>query len=57
MGVDSQSFIVLLLYLPKSLGISVDICIAEFQSEHAFDFIPALSCLGGLIDECTGEAT
>ena len=56
MHVGSQSFIAFLLYFHKSQGISVDICIAEFQSQGAFDIIPALPCLGGLTDECVGEA-
>ena len=34
----------------------MDICIVEFQSLHAFDFIPALPCLGGLADESMDEA-
>ena len=34
----------------------MDISIAEFQSQDTFDFILALSCLGGLPDECAGEA-
>ena len=56
MDLGSQSFIVLLLYLHKSWGINVDIGIAEFQSQDAFDFIPALPCLSGLVDECVGNA-
>ena len=35
----------------------MDICIVEFQSQDTFDFIPALPHLGGLTDECVGEAT
>ena len=34
----------------------MDICITDFQSEDALDFILAMSCLGGLMDECVGEA-
>ena len=33
----------------------MNIHIAEFQSQDAVDFIPAISCLGGLADECAGE--
>ena len=57
MDVGSERFIVFLLYLHNSWGISVNICIAEFQSQDAFDFILALSYLGGLVDECAGKAT
>ena len=56
MDVGSQSFIVYLLYLHKSWGLNVDIFIAEFQSQDAFDFTPALSCLGGLMNVCAGMA-
>ena len=34
----------------------MDICIAEFQSQDAFDVIPALPCLDDLANECVGEA-
>ena len=34
----------------------MEICIAEFQSQDAFDFISELPCLDGLADECVGEA-
>ena len=51
MDVGSQSFIVFLVHIHKSQGISVDICIAEFQSQDAFDFIPAIPCLCGLMDD------
>ena len=54
--IGSKSCIVLLLYLHKVGSISVDVFVAEFQSKDALDFIPALSCLGGLMDECAGEA-
>ena len=56
MHLGSQSFIVFLLYL-HTAGVGVDVGFAKFQSEDAFDFIPALSCLGGLMDECVDEAT
>ena len=51
MDIGSKSFIVLLLYLHKACSINVDVCIAEFQSKDALDFIPALPCLGGPMDE------
>ena len=35
----------------------MDICITEFQSKDALDFIPALSCLYGHADEHVDEAT
>ena len=54
MDVGSQGFIVLLLYLLKSWSISVDIGIAEFQSQDAFDFIPAHLCLSGFTGEGVG---
>ena len=57
MDIGSKSFIVHLLYLHKTWSISMDICITKFQSKEAFDFIPALSCLSGLTDECVGEGT
>ena len=53
MDIGKKSFIVLLLYLHKAWSIGMDICIAEFQSK---DSIPPLSCLGGLTDECVGDA-
>ena len=56
MDIGSKSFTVLLLYLHKAGSISMDIYIAEFQSKDALDFNPALSCLGGLVDEHVGEA-
>ena len=34
----------------------MDVCTAEFLSKDALDVIPALSSLGGLTDECAGEA-
>ena len=56
MDIGSKSFIVLLLYLHKAGSRSMDVCIAEFQSKDALDFIPALSCLSGLADKYVGEA-
>ena len=64
MNKDNKSFIVLLLDLNISGSTKMDICIAEFQSKDALDFIPVLSCLGGLVDEygvvamsiCLGQA-
>ena len=35
----------------------MDICITKFQSQHALDVIPALSCLCGLADKCVVEAS
>ena len=55
MDIGSKSFIDLLLYLYKMWGTSMDICITEFQSKDTLDFIPAISCLGGLMDEHVGE--
>ena len=56
MDIGSKNFIVLLLYLHKMWGISIDILITEFQSKDALGFNTALSSLSGLMDEDAGEA-
>ena len=52
--IDSEYFIILLLYLHKAWCVGMNICITELQPNNSLQFIPAFSCFKGLVDDSVG---